>query len=279
MIPINKPEFQVREVFLECISSVNNKSLKKDLEDCTKLLELAEADFESKFFSLQIHTIKPSKTITSKIDKVEMVKVYTDRMVQKEIPRKKYYSSIKLSAPYGKCPLCSVRTADTLDHYLPKSKFPIFAVTPITIIPSCTPCNKGKLITYPTNSDDQTLHPYFDNIDSISWLKASVIQTNPITFNFSVAPHPSWRQSLKNRVENHFSAFQLNELFSSHASEELRGAKLQLTKLFRSHPDLLKEHLKEAYESRLALGLNSWQAAMYKSLLKDDWFCNGGVLV
>lgn len=278
MIPIDKPEFKVREVFLECISTVNNKTLKKDLGDCIELLELAETDFESKFIPLQIHTIKPSKNITIKIDKVEMLKIYNYRMVQQETPRKKYYTNIKLSAPYGKCPLCSVRPVDTLDHYLPKAKFPIFSVTPITLIPSCTPCNKGKLIDSPTNSDDQTLHPYFDNIDSISWLKASVVQTNPITFNFSVVPHKTWTQRLINRVKNHFNAFQLNELFSSHASEELRGAKTQLTNLFKSDPDLLKKHLKEAFESRLALGLNSWQAAMYKSLLQDEWFCNGGVL-
>lgn len=38
------------------------------------------------------------------------------------------------------------------------------------------------------------------------------------------------------------------------------------------------EYLQEAYESRLELGQNSWQAVLYRTLLEDEWFCNGGVL-
>jgi hypothetical protein len=67
-------------------------------------------------------------------------------------------------------------------------------------------------------------------------------------------------------------------LFTAHANDELRGAKRQMVNLFNKDRQLLIDYLQEAYESRLALGQNSWQAVLYRTLLEDEWFCNGGVL-
>jgi hypothetical protein len=213
------------------------------------------------------------------IGKEEMKKVYDYRMVRSTMPGNKYYNQIMSSAKYGKCPLCSVRSVDTLDHYLPKSKFPLYAVTPINLIPACTPCNKGKLIDFPKNSEEQTLHPYYDDIENEFWIKAKVLQTSPIGFEFYADPPSNWPELLKKRVINHFTAFNINALFSDHAIEEYRGSKKQFISLYENHPDLLKKHLFDCYNSRLELGRNSWQAVMYNSLLNDEWFCKGGVLV
>jgi len=278
MIAIAKPNFNVREVFLACISTVNNAAEKAELEDCVDLLELAESDFETKFPTAQIHLIQSNLTVQGNIGKKEMTIVYDYRMVRPKMPGNIYYDKIKSSAAFGKCPLCSVRTVDTLDHYLPKSKFPIYAVTPITLIPACTPCNIGKHIEFPESSGDQTLHPYYDVVDNVTWLQAEVIQSNPITFDFSVVSHDTWDETLSERATNHFNAFELNELFASHANEEFRGSRKHFAELFRLHPDELKAHLKSCYDSRLELGLNSWQALMYKAMLDDIWFCSGGFI-
>ena len=199
-------------------------------------------------------------------------------LLQFENPRKNYYNKLILAAPFGKCPLCSVREVDTLDHYLPKSKYPIYAVTPINLIPSCFKCNKGKFISFPTKSEEQTLNPYYDNIESEEWINAEVLQTSPISFRYFVNSPILWNQPLKDRVSNHFDSYHINELFSSHANEELRGVKKQLENLYNDNPSLLVSHLQDSYISRIELGMNSWQALMYKALLNDDWFCSGGVL-
>jgi hypothetical protein len=207
-----------------------------------------------------------------------MKSVYDYRMVRVGMPGNKYYNQLKSAATYGKCPLCSVRGVDTLDHYLPKSKYPILAVTPINLIPACTPCNKGKQVDYPISSEDQTLHPYYDNVENECWINATLLNSDPASFKFEASPPEDWPTLLKHRATTHFDSFHLNELYSSHANEELRGAKNQLVKLYNIDPTLLIEHLNDAYESRLALGVNSWQAVMYYTLLNDDWFCSGGVL-
>lgn len=276
---IAKPQINVRTVFTACISTVEASVLKQELTDCINTLEEGEHDFESKFITNDIYQIPQNSIVLGNIGKKQMKSVYDYRMVGVNMPGRKFYNQIKISAPHGKCPLCSVREVDTLDHYLPKSKYPLYAVTPINLIPACTPCNKGKHIDSPTTQAEQTLHPYFDSIDAESWLKAEVLQTNPIGFEYSVQPPASWPQILKDRTVNHFVAFNLNTLFISHANEEFRGSINQFINLYNNHPDLLKAHLLESYNSRLALGINSWQAVMYNALLNDIWFCSGGVII
>ncbi len=278
MKKIDKPTFKVREVFEECISSVANLILKTNLTNCTDILETAESDFDNRFPLNTIHEIPRNNIVNAPIGKKEMKTIYDYRMLQTENPRKNYYDKLISAAPYGKCPLCSVREVDTLDHYLPKSKYPIYSVTPINLIPSCFKCNKGKSIDYPTNSEEQTLSPYYDDVENIEWLSAKVLQTNPISFRYFVNPLADIEQILNDRMSNHFDSYQINELFSSHANEELRGVKKQLETLYNNNPSLLVSHLQDSYISRIELGMNSWQALMYKALLNDDWFCSGGVL-
>lgn len=277
MKTIAKPTIKVKDVFLQCISTVDNLTLKQNLTNCVNVLETAETDFENKFGQHQIYQIAQNLVVLAPIGKKEMKTVYDYRMVKTPLGRV-YYNQLMSAAQYGKCPLCSVREVDALDHYLPKSKYPVYSVTPINLVPACTPCNIGKRIDYPSTSEEQTLHPYYDNVENVSWIIATVLQNNPISFEYSVAVPNGWTQILKDRAKNHFESFHLNELFSTHANEELRGAKKQLEKLYNYDPNLMKAHLQECYNSRLELGVNSWQAVMYNTLLNDIWFCSGGVL-
>lgn len=279
MKAIPKPIFKAKEVFLDCISTVQNENLKKDYTDCQDIIERAEFEFDTKFPANELYLILQQEKLLGRIGKTEMEKVYTYRMVKAGMPGNKYYNLIKSSAPYGKCPLCSVRDVDTLDHYLPKSKYPKYSVVPLNLVPACTPCNTGKRISFPKNDVEQTFHPYYDNVENESWIRADVLRTNPIGFNFYVQCPNHWSQILKDRARNHFNSFGLNELFTSHANEELRGSKLQLQKLYSLNPILLSDHLNDAYDSRRnALGINSWQSIMYNSLLNDNWFIQGAVM-
>ena len=43
-----------------------------------------------------------------------------------------------------KCPLCECDSVGTMDHYLPKEKYPLFVVHPRNLIPCCNSCNQHK---------------------------------------------------------------------------------------------------------------------------------------
>lgn len=42
------------------------------------------------------------------------------------------------------CPLCECDSVATMDHYLPKEKYPLFVVHPRNLIPCCNSCNQHK---------------------------------------------------------------------------------------------------------------------------------------
>ena len=103
-----------------------------------------------------------------------MIKVYTNRMAKEGAPGRPVYNALKLAA--RRCPLCGHRDVSTLDHYLPKTAFPLLCVTPSNLVPACSDCNKVKSDALPATAADQTLHPYFDDADQDAWLKAEVVQ-------------------------------------------------------------------------------------------------------
>jgi hypothetical protein len=62
------------------------------------------------------------------------------------------------------CPACGeAGKPNTLDHYLPKGKYPHFCVTPLNLFPMCDACQAQKLEkTGDANDARFFLHPYFD---------------------------------------------------------------------------------------------------------------------
>ena len=277
MINLPKPQFDVETVFGECISLVKNADVKEKYTQCLDLLKLAETDFINRFPLNEIYLIQRNDNITDEIGKDQMVKVYNYRMLNPNQAGRPYYDKLISLAKDGKCPYCAIRDADTIDHYLPKADYPIYSVTPIVLVPCCTLC-QDKTIPYPTSEENQTFHPYFDEIENENWIKANVINTNPITFSYEINPPEEWPDILKKRAFYHFESYKLDELYSNHANEEYRGRKRYFSKLYTNGPEELIDFLFESYDSYLELGCNSWQAMMYKSLAESDWFQQHGIL-
>nr|WP_321222224.1 hypothetical protein [uncultured Psychroserpens sp.] len=276
MKKIAKPSFLVSEVILDCIDNLQNTVLKQEIIDSVDQFTTAESDFNNKKLTNTLYQIHQNVNISDTINATVLKGIYTDRLVNKNNKGRKYYNSIFISAPNGKCPFCNVKQVRTLDHYLPKSKYPILSITPNNLVPSCSDCNKDKLVDSPTNSEEETLHPYFDDIEDYDWLKAKIITLNPITFEYYVLPPDDWPTLLRERLRNHFASYLLNELYSIHAIEEFENIKQQITILFESAgSNHLKAHLKDCYSSRYVVNKNSWQTAFYDCLYQNIDFCNG----
>jgi hypothetical protein len=276
MRKIIKPRIKVIDVIDDCIDNMTNFTLKTEIQTSKAIFTSAENDFETKKLKNELHTIPTGSFVSSTLNVNELKKLYTARLVNKENKGRKHYDSIFVSAPNGKCPLCSQRVVRTLDHYLPKSKYPIYSIIPINLIPSCSDCNKDKLVENPTNSEEESLHPYYDDVESENWLKMKILQCKPFTISYYVSPPLSWDNLLKKRILFHFNVYSLNKLYSIHAQEEFENIKMQLTNLHNKLGDVhLKNHLLDCFESRYKVNKNSWQTAFYDALGKDYNFVSG----
>lgn len=286
MRKLEKPLDSAEDVFIKCIDTITNKDLKSRLTSCKDLVSNVAKAYDEKASKQELHTITRTKTtkatkalkvINGQVTVDEMKNVYTSYFVPEGSPGRILYSKLLLAPSHGICPLCSQRIVSTLDHYLPKSQYPELSVVPVNLVPSCTDCNKDKLQTYPNNSEEETLHPYYDDIENDTWLSASVVKSTPASITFYVNPPATWDKLLSDRVKFHFSSFSLDKLYTTQAAVELTHINLRLNNIYSLSGKVgVRSHLLESAESRLYANKNSWQSALYNALTSDDWFCDGG---
>lgn len=265
------------QVYQTCISKVRSKALKKSLESIKPTIVQEANAYIVKASAGQLYTLSPHATVGGIVDTDDMIKVYTGRMAKKGAPGREIYDKILLAPAHGTCPFCGHRKVSTVDHYLPKAEFPVFVVTPANLVPSCTDCNKAKGDQVPSTEDEQIIHPYFDDVDTETWLVAKVIEETPPGIKFLVNSPTNWPRSRAHRVQHQFDLFGLAQLYSSNAAEELENIKHTMTGLLNSvGANGVREHLMMLADSRKSARTNSWQAALYTALAENDWYCTGG---
>lgn len=159
------PQLDPRQTFETCIGGMRDAELQQRFQLAAPLITQASLDYKVAANANLLHTI-PSGNGVGGVSAKEMSTLYDSRMVPMGSPGRAAYDLL-LSAPkHGICPLCGVRPVWTLDHHLPKAHYPAYAVNPLNLVAACQDCNKAKSNKVPTSSSDETLHPYFDNIDN-----------------------------------------------------------------------------------------------------------------
>lgn len=278
MKKITPPMHKVRPTLDLCVSRIENDNLKARAESVADELEEGEAAYSEQANTQSLHSIQEQDHV-GQLTRDEMVSLYDERLSKKGHPAREIYDSLRAAAKFNICPLCGQRQVASLDHYLPKSSHPLFAITPINLVPCCSDCNKAKLAEVGTDAASQTFHPYFDDFDDGIWLVARVVEENPPAVLFSVASPNGWNEIKVRRASHHFSLLGLAELYGSNAAQELAQIAQGLKELREtSGPEEVHRHIERQAFSRSANSHNSWQAAMYAALARSEWFLQGGHL-
>ncbi|GAA4116847.1 hypothetical protein GCM10022284_70420 [Streptomyces hundungensis] len=228
MLHIDRPvQESAREVFQLCTSTKVGKLQEEILSGYEESIVKAAATFDAACTASALHSLDrrefgpnpPDRNHTKALERL-----YDRRLRDKEYPGRPLYDRIR-NAP-GKCPLCGIGRIKQVDHHLPKAHYPFLAVAPDNLIPVCADCNTVKLDRFPATGGEQSLHPYYDDIEDQLWLRAELlVQPVPGPLNwrvrYFVAPHPAWGEDLADRVRFHFDAFELDTLFAKQCADEL----------------------------------------------------------
>jgi hypothetical protein len=277
MRKLNVPVEDAIDVFDICNSRVVNADLKDRLENCKPLIVNAVTDYKTKAPRIELHTIATHNSINGNVTSEEMKKVYSDRMVGAKSPGRYIYDKWRASAPNDICPLCAQRTTETLEHHLPKSKYPIYSVVPVNIFPACSSCNKIKLDAISASPETEPIHPYFDDVDDELWLKAEVIELNPASIRFYTVKPDNWGDIKYARIYNHFRLFELEKLYASHSAVELTNNYFRINNIFESGGALsVRNFLEGSWLTMRNSNINSWQTATYEALYNSNWYQEGG---
>ena len=281
MRAVAKPTNDPLGVFSMCVDSIDDSDLRIRLKGISSNFVKAAIDYEQLAINSALYTIPEtpgnnSTVVLGGVTKGELKGVYTQHFVPKEKPARHIYESL-LSLSKGKqCPLCGFGQVKTLDHYLPKAKFPLFSVLPANLIPACRDCNTGKLASTANQAKEQPIHPYFDKAHFFSdqWLFATVEQKAPAAVSFYVQPPQGWDQLSKDRANAHFESFALSDRFSIEVANQLAVLLHELKDL--SDEAMRREHLHQRAGCYMKVHKNSWQAALHQALANSVWYCQDG---
>jgi len=278
------PNHDPQTVYQTCTNSITDDDLRNRLNLVTNDIVVAARIYKQTATTKQLYSIPQNNAhnddiVVGAVTKKELKEVYNSHMVGSTKPARVIYDQLLSLAPLGKCPFCGFGYASTLDHYLPKTNYPLLSVLPLNLVPACKDCNTGKNTAIASKSEEQFLHPYFDHQGFVNdpWLYAKVEQTSPASISFYVQPPDDWDKVSKERVRHHFNGFKLAARYSVEACNQLaclRDTLIQYRELLGVKK--VRQHLNIEALSYAKQHINSWQTAMFKALSANDWYCGGG---
>ena len=276
MFSLQKPTIDKIEIYDECISSVQNIDKRKELSDYKDIYLLNADNYDYYASKKDLYTLNsvPIAIENENFVRYETIKDDLKNLYDKLRSNKKprlYYDEIRSLA--NKCPFCGFGYIYTLDHYLPKSYFPIFSILPYNLVPCCRDCNTNKGNKYATSVDLQTLHPYYDgDILSKRLVFAEILEQNPMSIIFYIK-HTD--KICENRVKTHFQVYELPKRFAVEAVGRINGLNIKFMMNNITANDI-KQELYAEFKASEKISLNSWQTAMYEALYQSDWYCQEG---
>jgi 5-methylcytosine-specific restriction endonuclease McrA len=167
------------------------------------------------------------------------------------------------------CPACGeFGKPNTLDHYLPKGKYPHFSITPANLFPMCDSCQKEKLEkTHTVQESRLFLHPYFDGFVDGQIIRIVIEPPfNTPTFKLELS---EWLSDAQRAVVHaHFRELSIERRFSTFfKGESIRILKLAANARNKGLPvEAMIEMFRSTYEDPT---LNSWQHLYFRGVLDN----------
>lgn len=272
MKKITKPDCKVSDILDNCISSMYNP--RKDIIKRVKDEIIKKSDeYDLLGQNGNLFTIKEHTTVLDIAYKQDMVYLYTEKFVPEKEKNYQYYS--KIIGLVDICPYCQQKQVRTLDHYLPKTKYVTYSVTPVNLIPSCSDCNKDKTNNSFSDYIHQPFHPYYDDFDETNWLKAKLIENDEIAFYFYADPADLTDTEKAERIKYNFSkkGFALNDIYKVYSAETYHQEFGRIKRLYLAGGvEAAKKDIMISIESYREDNINSWKAAMYQAIIDSEWY-------
>ncbi len=131
------------------------------------------------------------------------------------------FTSAERRVYHNKCPYCVLSEPNTLEHILPKGKYPEYAVHVHNLIPCCSKCNmhKGEAVKDTETGLPHTLNFYYHNPEEFHFLQVecSIDSNNQPLFSYNLVFPPDADPVLSSIIVNHFNRLHLIERYNQEA--------------------------------------------------------------
>ncbi|MCL9663024.1 hypothetical protein L2089_20230 [Paenibacillus hunanensis] len=133
------------------------------------------------------------------------------------------------------CPYCDINEMEfdlsSVDHFLPKARYPLLAIYPKNLVVACSACNdrikKDKLYL-------PIMHPYFDNLDDYFYF---VYKNDRIEIKF----FEQITLANKKKVANFFKLFRLKQRYNKSGKRKLIKLKEEILRNVRRQSKYIED--------------------------------------
>ena len=171
------------------------------------------------------------------------------------------------------CQNCTIDSVNTMDHVLPKEKYPEYAVNGYNLFPCCSRCN-----SYKSESVDHSafLNLFIDKLPSVQYLFVRVYwDIDSVNFEFFLSNEKGLiPNEFYTQIENHYANLHLlqrmKDASRSYLSEFISSNKNYYKKLGKD--EVIEAVLESIKEDRVAYGYNYWRCCLKIALIESDIF-------
>lgn len=223
---------------------------------------------QSKVFFHNLRTIKFNKDLKESLmgcysPDAKYFEIIKTLIVQAKEGTKSKYNS--------KCPYCTIHTAETIDHILPKSIFPELSFTPGNLIYICDSCNRKKDDKYINGLERIFINPYRDEFLNRVFIKVKlelILYDNIFNLKGMVKYDTSSCNSFDSKIIlNHYKYFNLISKMNDELIDMLEEIQINLEE--NSYDNQMKTFEKMYDKSVVDFGINHFKTALYYELLNS----------
>lgn len=172
------------------------------------------------------------------------------------------------------CPNCTVGSVESLDHCIPKTEFPEFSDNPLNLMPCCMSCNSKKSSIWRKDGNRIFLNLFLDDLPNVRYLFInSIIEDGIPLFNFFVDNRNRLDSNLYSKIEAHYSALDLCNIFSDNSDNVVDDLVLKFTTLSEigiNEAQIKKAFLSIAQKWQEKYGYNYWKSILIFECCKNQ---------
>lgn len=137
--------------------------------------------YDIAFLANNLQSLEGTHPPLTKTDKEEMKSLYSYSRTNIAKLRKEVLTEDGYENNF--CPLCEINLVNTIDHFIPQTDYPLFAVHPRNLIPSCDSCNKHKSDNITDGKGNRKFwNAYLDTPPTENYLYCNVIEKNGLPY-------------------------------------------------------------------------------------------------
>jgi 5-methylcytosine-specific restriction endonuclease McrA len=233
-------------------------------------IELAYGIYKQNFDSNTLHNIAvDNKFHICKNDLLSLYD-YQNRIVRNI---RENINNQQLETIRNTCQNCTIDSVGTMDHFLPKTDYPEYAVNAYNLFPCCSKCNEYKSRT---TGNHKFLNLFLDKLPDIQYLFIDIIKDNDtLNFKFYLTNSQSKIDSLLfQKIEKHFDNLHLlqrmRDCSISYLSDFISSIRPHYCRNGKDY--VIETVLEDIDELRKGYGFNYWKSSLKAGLIYSSYF-------